>query len=120
MGTQNAPTPIQVPLRILNMDVIDTFGKLLDKGSRVQKLRNKMAWVKINTKARAVADSIQRLARCHKIIRNFSGMDFQRKLHAFLLKYIYNRVPAFGKLLVSSLDFLKVVRRERVEQIPDT
>src|SRR5579884_3484286 len=102
------------------MNMINTFSKLLDKGRRIQKLRNKMAWVKVNAKARTVADSIQRLARRHKIIRNLGRMYFQRKPHTFLLEHIDNRMPALSKLLVSSLDLAKIIRWERVEQVPDT
>src|SRR5437588_11993819 len=98
MGTQDALATSQVPLRVFDMDVVDTVGKLLDKGGRVEKLRDKMAWVKVNAKAGAVADSIERLARRHKIVGNFGGMYFQVKLHAFLLKYIYNRIPAPGEI----------------------
>src|SRR5438874_13485827 len=109
-----------MPLRVFDMDVVDTVSKLLDKGGRVEKLREKMAWIKVNAKAGAIADSIERCARRHKIVGNFGGMYFQGKLHAFLLKYIHNRIPALGELLVSFLDFRKIVRWEGVEQVPDT
>src|SRR5436305_1777325 len=115
MGTQNALATIQVPLGVFDMDVVDTLRKLLDKGGRVEKLRDKMAWVKVDAKARAVTDSIERCTRRHKIVGNFGGMYFQVKLHAFLVKYIYNRIPALGEILVSFLDFRKVVRWEGVE-----
>src|SRR6266536_4605052 len=101
------------------MYVVDTVGELFDKGSRIEKLRNKMAWIKVNTKGRTIADGIERLTGCHKIVGDFSRMNLQAILHAYLLKYIDNGIPATGKILVPALDFNGVAWWEGVEYVPD-
>src|SRR5260370_24440490 len=119
MRSQDALAAIQAPLRVFDMDMVDTIGELLDKCGRVEKLMEEMAWVKVNTKAAAVADGIKRFSCRHKIVGNFGGMYFQTKLHAFPFKYIDNWIPASRKILVPFLDFRKVIRRKGVEQVPD-
>src|SRR5260370_42562592 len=101
------------------MDVVDTVCKLLNKIGRIEKLMNEVAWVKIDTKAGAVADGIECFASRHKIVSNFGRMYFQAKLYAFLVKYIDNWIPASREIPVSFLDFCKVVWRERIQQMPD-
>ncbi len=39
------------------MHVVDAVSELFDKDSRIEELRSKMAWVKVNTKARMVPDA---------------------------------------------------------------
>src|SRR2546421_3397369 len=119
MGSQNALATIQAPLRVFDMNVVDTAGKFLNKGGGIEKLRDKMARVKVNAKARATADSSERFARRHIIVGNFGGMYFQAKLHAFPIKYVYNRIPAPCEFLVPLLDLRKVVWWEGVEEVPD-
>src|SRR5213595_1620605 len=97
MGSQDALAAIQAPFGVFDMNVVDTTGKFLNKGGGIEKLGDKMAWVKVNAKARATADSSERFARRHIIVGDFGGMDFQAKLHAFPIKYVYNRIPAPGE-----------------------
>src|SRR5690348_13350427 len=98
VGSQDTPASVQASFRVFNMYVVDTVSKLFGKGCRIEELRSKMAWIKVNAKARTVTDGIERLACCHKIVGNFSRMYLQTIPHAFPLKYIDNGIPATGKI----------------------
>src|SRR5262249_49541722 len=97
----------------------DALGELLNEGSRVKHLRDEMAGVKINAKAWAVANGIERFARAHKVVGDFGGMYLQAKLDPFLLKYINDWMPPPGKVLVALLDLRKVFGGEGIEFVPD-
>src|SRR5207302_10173940 len=82
MGSQDTFASIQVPLGIFDVDVVDAISKLLDKGGGIEKLRDKMAWIKVNPKTRAVVNCIERLACRYKIVGDLGWMYLQDKLHA--------------------------------------
>src|SRR5260370_7737591 len=119
MRSQDALAAIQAPLRVFDMNMVDTIGELLDKCGRVEKLMEEMAWVKVNTKARTVANSIKRFVCRHKIVGDFVGMHFQAKLHTYSFKYIDNWIPALRKILVSFLAFRNDFWRKEEEYLPN-
>src|SRR5437879_12324239 len=83
MGSQDTFASIQVPLGIFDVDVVDAISKLLDKGGGIEKLRDKMAWIKVNPKTRAAVNCIERVACRLKIVGESGGLYFEGKRHDF-------------------------------------
>ena len=46
-------------------------------------------------------------------------MHLEPEAHALRVEDVHDRPPALGELLVAAVDLAEVVRRERVEQVPD-
>ena len=100
------------------MGMEDTVREFVDKLSRIDKLVDQVAGVKVDAKSRVVVDRGQRTMHGDDIIGDLGGMDFQPKLDAFGLENIKNRRPAVGKILIASVDVGLAGGREEIELSP--
>ena len=69
--------------------------------------------------ALAVVDRVERLARRDEVVRDLGRMHLEPEPDALRVEDVDDRPPALGEVLVAALDLGEVVRRERVEQVPD-
>ena len=101
------------------MDVVDPVGELERELRRVEELVGEVARVEVDPERLAVADRVERLPRRDEVVRDLGRVDLEPELDALCVEDVQDRAPALGELLVAALDLGEVVRRERVEQVPD-
>src|SRR5215218_1326023 len=110
---------VEPPDRVLDVGVEDPVAELGDEGGRVEELVLEVARGEVDAEAPAVADRLQRLAGGDEVVGDLRRVDLERELHALGLEHVDDRPPALGELLVAGLDDREVVRRERVQEVPD-
>jgi hypothetical protein len=99
--------------------VVDPIRELACERSRVEQLGDEVARVEVQAEAVAPPECFQRFLGCDEVIGDLGWMHFQPEAHTFAVEDVENRSEALGNLVVATFDGGKVVRRERVEQMPD-
>ncbi len=86
---------------------------------RVEELVDEVARVEVDAEARAAVDRRPACGGGHEVVGDLGRVDLEREAHALGVEDVDDRPPALGELLVAAVDRGEVVRRERVEQVPD-
>src|SRR5215204_1656616 len=119
VASQYAPAAVQPLAAVLDVEVVDPIGELLDERCGVEELVGEVARVEVDTEALAVADGVESLAGAYEVVGDLRGVHLQAPPDALLVEDVDDRVPALREVLVAALYLLEVVGRERVEQVPD-
>ena len=94
-------------------------GELERERGRIEELRDEVARVEVQPEAVAPPERGQRLPGRHEVVGDLRRVHLEPEPHAFPLEHLEDRPEALGDLVVASLDRVEVVRRERVEEMPD-
>ena len=119
MAAEDRRAPVQVPDRVLDVHVVDAVGELGHERGAVEELVLEVRRVEVDAEALATADRLQRPARGDEVVGDLGRVDLEREAHALGVEDVDDRRPALGEVLVAALDVGEVVRRERIEHVPD-
>ena len=86
---------------------------------RVEALVREVARIEVDPERIAVPDRVERFARRHEVVGDLGRMHLEPEAHAFGVEDVHDRPPALGEVLVAALHRVVVVRRERVDEVPD-
>ena len=101
------------------MHVVDAVGELERELGRVEVLVCEMGRVEVDAERGASADGGERLLRRHEVVRDLRRVHLQAEADALGVEDVEDRRPRLGERLVAVLDLREVVRRERVQEVPD-
>ena len=101
------------------MHVVDPVGELERELRRVEVLVREVARIEVDPERLTVADRVQGLPRRDEVVRDLRRVHLEAELDAFLVEDVHDRAPPFGEVLVPALDLGEVIRRKRVDQVPD-
>ena len=101
------------------MDVVDPVGELERELRRVEVLVREVARIEVDPERLAVADRVERLPRRDEVVRDLRRVHLEPELDALLVEDVHDRAPPLGEVLVAALELGEVIRRERVDQVPD-
>jgi hypothetical protein len=99
--------------------VVDPLGKLFDEGRGVEELVREVARVEVDPELRPAVDRGEGLARRDEVVRDLGRMNLQPEPDSLGCEDVHDRPPELGEVLIAALDFVEVVRRERVQHVPD-
>ena len=119
MAGEDALASVQRPARVLDVHVVDPVGELLDERRGIEELMREVARVEVEAELRPPVDRSEGLARRDEVVRDLRRVNLQAEADALGSEDVHDRPPAFGEVLVAPLDLVEVVRRERVQQVPD-
>jgi hypothetical protein len=119
VAAEDRAAPVERALGVLDVRVQDLRAELEHERRRVEELVLEVARVEVDPEALAVADRGERAPRRDEVVGDLGRVHLEREAHALGLEDVDDRAPALGELLVAALDCRKVVRRERVEHVPD-
>ena len=101
------------------MHVVDPVAELERELRGVEELRREVTRVEVDAERLAVADRVERLARRHEVVGDLGRMHLEPEANALGVEDVHDRPPPLRELLVAALDLRVVVRRERVDEMPD-
>ena len=116
---ENRAAPVEEAPRVLHVHVVDAVGELDRKRSRIEELVREMARIEVDPEAGPVADRIERPAGRDEVVGDLGRVHFEGEPNSLLVEDVDDRPPPLRELVVAALDRFEVVRRERVEHVPD-
>ena len=119
MRAEDRAAPVEPLARVLDVDVVDAIGELECELRRVEALVREVTRVEVDPERLAVVDRIERLARRDEVVGDLGRVHLEPEADSFRVEHVEDRAPALGEVLVAALDLREVVRRERVDEVPD-
>src|SRR5260221_10276519 len=78
-----------------------------------------VAGVEVDPETLAASDCIEGLPGCDEVVGDLGWMYLEPEPDPFGIEHVDDRRPRLGEPLVGTLDLAEVIRRKRVEQVPD-
>jgi hypothetical protein len=116
---QDRAAAVEAALRVLDVYVVDPIRELGHECGRVEELRGEVARVEVDAEALAPVDRLERAPGGDEVVGDLGGVDLEPEADALRVEDVDDRAPALRELLVAAVDLGEVVRRERVELVPD-
>ena len=101
------------------MDVINSIAQPFQKRDVINTLIAEMTRVIVETKRFPAIKCFNRAFRRNDVKRNLGGMHLQSELDSDFVKYVKDRIPAVREVFKAGIDLPRVIRWERVEEMPD-
>src|SRR5581483_11554913 len=116
---ENRAPPVEAAPRVLHVHVVDAVAELERELGRIEELRREMARVEVDPERVPAADRLERPPRRDEVVRDLGRVHLEAEADALRVEDVHDRPPALGELAVRAVDLAEVVRRERVEEVPD-
>jgi hypothetical protein len=119
MRGENRAAAVETAPGVLDVHVMDLRRELARERGGVEELTDEVTRVEVHPDAFRPAERVRRSTGRHEVVGDLRRMHLQAESDARLLEDVEQRLHALRDPLVTPVDLLEVVGRERVKQRPE-